>query len=1028
MHTCKKHKHKSGSKGQSRMKLSEICIKRPVLATVINLMIILIGLVSFSRLTIREYPNIDTPIVSVETYLPGADPALVESQVTVPLEESLSGIAGVNYMISHSRPEYSEISLHFLLNIDPNIAMADVRDRIGRVRDRLPKDIREPVISKVEANAEPIIWLAFSGDRYSPLEITDMAEHLVKDRIQTIPGVAQVILFGERKYSMRIWLDPQRLAAYHLTPIDIEDALRSQNLEVPSGRIETPTREFTVLAATDLNHTKQFEDIVLKNVNGYFVRLKDVAHIEVAPKEKRQIARFNGKEAIALGVVKQSTANPLDVSKKLNALLPSIRSNLPTDIQMDVAYDSSIFIKQSIKSVFETILIAILLVVSVIYLFLRSARATLIPIVTIPVSLLGAFGIMQFLGFSINTITLLAMVLAIGLVVDDSIVVLENIFRHIENGKERLEAALLGISEIGFAVIAMTLTLAFVFTPIAFAQGQTGKLFIEFALTLAAAVVVSGFAALTLSPMMCSKMLKKEKEQEHSKFYHGVENFLKTITHRYQKALNYCLKHRKWVVLVAILAMISSFLLFINLKSELAPTEDKGNFLVLGIGPQGASLKYTNSYVNDMEQYFQKIPEMENYFSAVGFPIVSRNLSYITLKHWDDRKRNQQAIVESLGPTLLYKIPGLLAFAMNPPSLGQGEMARPIEIVLQTTASYPELKEVLDKIILKLKQTKILENIDADLHLNTPQLKLTVDRNKIAAMGSTVEEVSRMVESLMSGRQVTRYKRGSEQYDVIVQMPEQERVVPEQIYSFYARSKKGEMVPLSNLVKLQETVAAAELNHFNKLRSATLSATLANGYSLSDGIKHIEEVVKELAPNHFQIDYAGNTREFKESQYTILLVFGLALCFIYLVLAAQFESFIDPLIILISVPLALVGALLALKFSGGTLNIYSQIGLITLIGLITKHGILIVEFSNQLQKKGLTQTKALIDAATLRLRPILMTTGAMVLGAIPLAFAGGAGSESRQDLGWVIVGGLIFGTFFTLFVVPIVYSLLKKNS
>lgn len=1007
------------------MKFSEFCIKRPVFATVINLIVIFIGLVSYERLTIREYPNVDIPVVNIETVLPGANPELVESQVTMPLEESLAGIEGINYMVSHSRPETSEITVKFLLNKDPNVAASDVRDRIGRVRDRLPKDAKESIISKVEANADPIIWLAFSSNRYSSLEMSDLLNHLVKDRLQTLPGVASIMIFGERRYSMRLWINPERLAAYHLTPSDVEDALRAQNIEVPAGRIINDTREFSVLTATDLSTPEQFENIALKNINNHIVRVKDIAKVEVAAKEKRQIARFNGKEAIAIGVVKQSTANPLEVSKNVKANLPAIIDSLPQGIEMQVAYDSSIYIKSSIHSVFKTIIEAVVLVTLVIFLFLRSFRATIIPLVTIPVSLIGAFGIMYLLHFSINTLTLLAMVLAIGLVVDDAIVVLENIYRHIEAGMDRVKASIVGINEIGFAVIAMTLTLVFVFAPIAFAQGQTGKLFIEFALTLASAVLVSGFAALSLTPMMCSRILKKDEQQ--GKFYSAIEEFLKKLTHRYQKSLIYYLQHRQWVVLLILIAFIITGLLLTTLKSELAPSEDKGYFMAIAIGPEGASLNYTSEYVAQMEKMYSGFPEIESNFSAIGFPMVSRAASYVSLVPWGDRKKSVQEVVAALTPKMLYGIPGVMAFPLNPPSLGQNEISQPIEIVLQTTSSYPELKQVVDRVLNRVRNDKVLENIDMNLHLNSPQLKISVDRNKIAALGASVEDVSRTIESLVSGRQVTRYKRGSEQFDVIIQVPEQDRITPDDLYSIYVKGKNNQMIPLSNLVSVQEIVSASELNHFNKMRAATITATLGKGVGLSQGLAYLENIINDIAPSNYQIDYGGISREYYESQNTLLFIFALALCFIYLVLAAQFESFRDPLVILISVPLAMSGALLSLKLSGGTLNIYSQIGLITLIGLISKHGILIVEFSNQLKEKGIPLFEAIVQASTLRLRPILMTTGAMVLGAIPLALASGAGAEARQQMGWVIVGGLLVGTTFTLFVVPVVYSFLTKT-
>lgn len=1001
------------------MTLFEFCIKRPVFAIVLNLIIVLIGLITLNRLPIREYPNMDMPVVSVETTLPGASPELIESQITTPLEESLAGIEGINYILSHSRPEYSEITLRFLLNRDLNVAISDVRDKIGRVRDLLPKEVREPVVSKMESNAEPIIWLAFSSDRHSPLEVSEIIHRLIKDRIQTIPGVANVTLFGERRYSMRIWLNPARMGAYQLTALDIEQALRAQNLQVPSGRITNDSQEFNVLTESDLSTPAEFENIVLKNRNGYLVRLKDVATVTIAPKEDRQEARFNGEETVALGVVKQSTANPLEISKQLKARLPSLQKLLPADVKMEVAYDSAIYIDKSIHAVGMSIVEAVILVIGVIFIFLHSFRATLIPLVTIPISLLGACAFMYFFHFSINTLTLLAMVLAIGLVVDDAIVVLENCHRYIEQGKDRLTAALLGIREIGFAIIAMTLTLAFVFVPIVFATGQTGKLFVEFALSLAAAVLVSGFTALTLSPMMCGKLLTVEKQ--NNAFSSQVDTILMKLKEQYQTYLRYALQKTKVVLLIAFAAFLISIMLFLNLKSELAPIEDKGNFIALSIAPEGSNLKYTAEYSTRLESFLDQIPEVENHFSAIGFPMVSRAIAFISLKPWEKRSRSQQEIVESLTPNLLNNLPGVLAFPLNPMALSESDVSQPIEIVLQSTASYDELKQVIDKVVTQLKAENVLENIDTDLQLNTPQLKVEINRNKIASVGTSVEEVSRTIESLISGRQVTRYKQGSQQYDVIIQVPEHERITPDKLYSIYVRGKNSDMIPLINLVQISETRSASELNHFNKMRSATLRASLGKNISLDQGLQYVEKVIRSHLPEHFQMEYAGTTREFKESKETLFFTFILALCFIYLVLAAQFESFKDPFIILISVPLALMGALLALTLSGGSLNIYSQIGLITLIGLISKHGILIVEFSNQLCKKGIPLLEAIEQAAIQRFRPILMTTAAMVLGALPLAFASGAGKEARHDMGWVIVGGLLIGTLFTLFVVPVIY-------
>lgn len=997
------------------MKLPELCIKRPVLATVLNLIIILVGVISFYRLTVREYPNIDVPVVTVETVYTGANPEIIESQITTPLEDSLSGIEGIDHITSISRSELSQITITFKLNTNPNAVVGDVRDRVGRVRDKIPDEAKEPTIMKVEADAQPIIWLAFTSDRLSPMDVTDLADRLVKDRIETLPGVANVQIFGERRYTMRLWLDPLKLAAYQITPNEIEEALRQQNLEVPSGRIESIGREFTVLSSTDLKTPEEFSNIILAKKEGYLVRVSDIAKVEIAPAEERQLARFNGKNAIALGVVKQSTANPLEVSKNLTDLLPKIHEILPPGVDIQMAYDSSIFIEHSIKAVYETMLEAIFLVILVIFLFLRSFRATFIPLVTIPVSLIGNFTLMMLFGFSINTLTLLAMVLAIGLVVDDAIVVLENIYRHLEKGEKKQEAAIEGSREITFAIISMTLTLAAVFTPIAFSTGKTGKLFIEFSISLATAVIVSGFTALTLSPMMCSKLLKKETQGESS------------FNHYYQRALEKTLKNRRKVLGFIGLSCALLIGLFLNFPSELAPLEDRGSFMGIGIAPEGSTLAFSDKYARQIEQIYQTIPEVERYFVAVGFPNVTRTIFFVGLQPWEDRKRTQQDIVQSIIPQF-FNVAGLMAFPINPPSLGQSGLQQPIEVMLQSSGSYEDLDILANKVIQKAQASKIVTNLESDLKLNTPELTVKVDRNKIASIGSEVGIVSRAIETMIAGRQVTRFKRNNQQYDVIVQNAKPWRHSPHDLDQVYVRSKDNEMVPLSNLGSVTETVAPQELNHFNKLRAAKISGNLMPGHSLEEGLEVIEAIVKEIAPPEIQLDYSGTAREFRESKQTIYFVFGLALCFIYLVLAAQFESFIDPLIILFSVPLAITGALLTLKLTGGTLNIYTQIGLITLIGLITKHGILIVEFSNQLQEKGLSVTEAVLQASLLRLRPILMTTSAMVLGALPLAFASGAGGVARSEIGWVIVGGLSVGTFFTLFIVPTIYSYLSRTN
>ncbi len=1010
------------------MKISDLCIKRPVFATVLSLVIMLLGIVSYTRLPVREYPKIDEPVVTVGTTYRGASAEIIESQVTKPLEDSLAGIEGVEVITSISRAENSQISVRFKLERAPDSAASDVRDRVSRVRNKLPDAVDEPVIAKVEADANPVIWIAFSSDKHSALEVTDVATRIVKPRLQTLPGAADVRVFGDRKFAMRIWLDKQRLAAYQLTPADVEDALRKQNVEVPAGRIESREREFSVVANTDLKTPEEFGAVIVKTVNGYPVRVRDLGRVAIGAAEERSAVRFKGRSAVALGVIKQATANPLELSKALRAELPKITSELPEGMSANLSYDSSVFIDRSIESVFKTIGEAILLVLAIIFFFLRNLRATLIPLVTIPVSLVGAFGIMFALGFTINTLTLLALVLAIGLVVDDAIVVLENIYRHIEEGMPRMLAAQQGAKEIGFAVVAMTLTLAAVYAPVAFMTGRTGKLFIEFALTLAGAVLVSGFVALTLSPMMCSLLLKHE--EQHGKAFLLVEGFLKRLNFGYKRVLTAALDHR-WVVLVGFVAVAASCgVLLKALKSELAPVEDRGIIFGMFVGPEGATLDYTERYARQIEAIYSQTKDAERYFVVAGNPTVSQGISILGLTDWNDRTRRSPEIAKELFPKF-GAIPGVMAFPITPPSLGQSPRERPLNFVVVTAAPYEELQKVTGQILAEVAKNPQLINVDTDLKLNKPELAVNVRRDKAADMGVPVDTIGRTLETFLGGRQVTRFKRDGEQYDVIVQVAEAERRNPDDIRDIYVRGREGSMISLENLIDVKETISPRELNHFGQRRAVTITANLAPGYTLGEAMNFMDGVANQVLKPGYAADYNGQSREFRQSSSSLAFTFGLALAFIYLVLAAQFESFRDPFIIMLTVPLSMAGALLALWLAGGTLNVYSQIGLVTLVGLITKHGILIVEFANQLQEKGMALKEAVIESAFLRLRPILMTTGAMVLGAVPLALATGAGAESRQQIGWVIVGGLLLGTFFTLFVVPTVYSILaakKENA
>jgi multidrug efflux pump len=834
---------------------------------------------------------------------------------------------------------------------------------------------------------------------------------------------------------MRIWLDTDRLASYRLTTQDVEEALRRSNVEIPAGRVESVSREFNVTTATDLRKPEEFQDIVVRNINGMPVRLGDVARIEQGPLAERFSVRYNGSEAVALGVLRNSTANPLDLSKAITAMLPRIRANMPKGVDIEVANDSSVFIEESIKAVYATILEAAALVSLVIFFFLRTLRASIIPLITIPVSLTGSFALMALFGFSINSLTLLALVLAIGLVVDDAIVVLENIYRYIEEGMEPFAAAIKGVREIGFAVVAMTLTLVAVFAPLAFTPGRTGRLFAEFALALAGAVLVSGVVALTLSPMMCSLLLKHNPKP--GLFDRVVGRFLESMSRAYGAMLYWTLTafrlgpihiSRRWlVVCIMLLAAWGSFQLFKTAKTELSPMEDRGVILIIINGPDGATLDYTSKYVNMLEKIGRKYAEFDKFFAVVGNPTVAQGAVFLGAKPWAQRPKSTLDLAREMMPAVA-SLPGVMAFPITPPSLGQAFREQPFNFVVLTGDSYENLAKVTQELQDEIAKNPGIVSVNVDLRLNKPELSLEVDRDRAADLGVPVDTIARAVETVMGGRTVTQFKRNGEQYDVVVQADAKGRDSPDGIEKIFVRGKGDAMVPLSALVHLKEVVVPRELNHFAQRRSVSFTANLAPTYSLGEALKFMNEVSARVLKTGYSTDLNGSSREFAQSSGSLTSVFVLALVFIFLVLAAQFESFVDPLVILFSVPLSMVGALLALKYTQSTLNVYSQIGLITLVGLITKHGILIVEFANQLRTEGLSALDAVHRAATLRLRPILMTTGAMVLGAIPLALATGAGSESRRQIGWVIVGGMSLGTLLTIFVVPTMYSLFARKA
>ncbi len=1005
------------------MNFFDLCIKRPVLATVLSLVVVLLGLIGYQRLSVREYPRIDEPIVSVSTNYKGASPEVIESQITKTLEDSLSGIEGVSLITSNSRSERSDITVTFKITKDPDVGAAEVRDKVARVRARLPDAADEPVIAKVDADASPVMWFALTSDKHTQLQLSDTVNRLIKPRMLVLPGAADLRIFGERKTSMRIYIEPAKLAAYRLTVADVEAALRSQNVEIPAGRIESRLREFNVLAQTDLQTPEEFGAIAVAQSGGFSIRLRDVAKVVIAAAEERGFQRFMGKTAVGFGIIRQSTGNPLDLSRAAIAEIPKIQESLPKGMQIELNYDSSVFIAESIKAVFSTIGEAVILVALVIFFFLRSFRATIIPLVTIPVSLTGAFFVMYAFGFTINTLTLLAMVLAVGLVVDDAIVVLENIYRNIENGMGRVQAALVGTREIGFAVVAMTLTLAAVFAPLAFATGRTGRLFIEFALALAGAVVVSGFVALTLSPMMCSVLLKHQPK--HSKIYNWIERGFDAMTRGYKRLLNVALDNRLIVVLIMLIVAGAAAVLFKSIKTELSPLEDRGVIFGSVSAPEGSTSDYLMKYVQQVEGIYKTLPEMQAYGGNGGFPNVSDGLAILRLKDWKDRTRSQGDVAKELFPKF-QGIAGVQAFPVQPGSLGGNFRSKPVEFVMLAAVPYEQMQGFVQRMQAEMQKNPGFVNIDTDLRMNTPELRVRVNRDKVVDVGANIDVVGRTLETMLGGRLVTRFKQDGEQYDVIVQVARDGRDSPERISEINVRNRAGDMVPLSNLVTVREGVSPRGIAHFQRVRAATVNANLAPGYTQGDALAFMADTAKRVLPSTVQTDLQGQAREFRDSSNDIYFVFALALGFIYLVLAAQFESFVDPFIIMLTVPLSMTGALLALTLTGNTLNIYSQIGLITLVGLITKHGILLVEFANQLRDRGRPIREAVIEAAVLRLRPILMTTGAMVLGAIPLARAVGAGAESRQVIGWVIVGGMTLGTVLTLFVVPTAYTMFAR--
>jgi multidrug efflux pump len=1011
------------------MKLSEIAIQRPVFATVMSLSIILLGYISFTRLPVREYPETDPPIVSVTTIYRGASPSVVETEITDVLEEQFSTIESIKTITSSSREQGSVITIEFELARDVDEAANDVRDRVSRVGGQLPRAADDPIVAKVDVNAQPIIWLAISSDSHTTLELSDFSDRILKERLQRLPGVGNIFIGGERRYAMRVWLDPLRMAAYGLTVQDVEQAITTENAEIPGGRIEGTAREFAVRTRGELNTPEGFGAIIVAHVGDDIVRLDQIADVEVGPEDERTVTRYNGRPAIGLGIVKQKQASTLYVATAVRAAVPELQSLMPADMRIDTAYDSSAFIQSSVDEVKKTIIIALCLVVLVVLVFLKSLRATIIPIVAIPVSIVGAFSVAFALGFTINILTLLAMVLAIGLVVDDAIVVLENVVRHMEMGKTRRQAAFDGTKEIGFAVLATTVALVAVFIPVAFLTGAVGRLFREFGVTLAVAVALSSFVALTLTPVMCSRFLTHaDRTKKRSWAERSFDNFFLGLDRVYKTSLRFSLRMKPLVIIGGLALIALAGWIFTVLPEELVPTEDRGTAFGIVLAPEGSTLSYTDRYMHMVEDHLLPLPERNGLFSATGLGFggpgrVTNGFVFLNLKPHDQRQRKQQEIVGQMFPRLL-GIPGVLAFLVNPPSLGGSFSSSDIEYVLQAD-SYEELGQAVGTMMAKANELGYLINLDTDLRLNKPELQINIDRERASGQGVSVTDIGTTLETYLGGRVVGNFKRGAKQYDVIAQMRASGRSTPDIIEQIYLRGSGG-LVQLANVVNVVETVSPKELNHFNRVRSAKITANLAPGTGIGKALDDLDRIWRNDLPSSVKRDLGGQSREYRDSKGTLYFMFVLALIFIFLVLSAQFESFIDPLTILLTVPLAVFGALVSLWLFDQTLNIFSRIGLIMLIGLVTKNAILIVEFANQLRSRGRQIEDAVVEAASIRLRPILMTSFSTVFGILPIAIGLGPGAESRQPLGIVVVGGVLFSTFLTLLMVPVVYSLLAR--
>ena len=1006
------------------MSLTSISIRRPVLASVMSIVIVLFGVISFFYLGVREYPSVDPPIVTVSTNYVGANADVIESQITEPLEESVNGIAGIRTLTSVSREGRSTITVEFGLDIDLEAAANDVRDRVSRAQRLLPADADPPTVTKADADASPIVFLNVNSDRRDLLDLTNIADDIFREQLQTIPGVSEIRIWGSRRYAMRMWMDPMKLAAYGVTPLDVQEALNRENVELPSGRIEGLSTELSVRTMGRLNTVEEFNNLIIREQDGRKVRFGDIGFAELGAQNERTVLKRDGTPMVGVVAIPQPGSNHLDIAAEFFNRVERIERDLPEDINIAVGFNTTEYIQQSINEVQQTVFIALALVIAVIFLFLRDWRTTLIPIIVIPIALIGAFFVMYVAGFSINVLTMLAIVLAIGLVVDDAIVVLENIYAKMEQGLPTIEAGILGAKEIFFAVVATSLALVSVFMPILFLGGQTGRLFREFGVVIAGAVVISSFVALTLTPMLSTKILSKGAEK--NRFYTATEPFFLWLNKIYKDSLASFMKVRwmAFVILAAAAGLIT--LLYVNLPQEIAPIEDRGQIRVSSTAPEGASFEYMDNYVDRViETVRENVPELYaiNTVTSPGFGAassVNSAFGFLTLTDRRERDRSQQEIADQLS-VLMQDLTGAQTFVSQPQSIGGRGGGLPVQYVLQAQ-NLQQLEEVLPEFLQAANRHPAFNFADVNLKFNQPEMQVQIERDRARALGISVQDIARTLQLSLSGNRFSYFIMDGKQYEVIGQMERQFRNAPVDLRTIYVRNSNGSLIQLDNLVNISETSSPPQLYRFNRFSSATVSAALSPGYTIGDGIDAMNEIAASVLPETIITDLAGPSRDFAEGAASLNFIFLLAIVLIYLVLAANFESFRDPFIILFTVPLAIFGTLVSLWYFDQTLNVFSQIGAIMLIGLIAKNGILIVEFANQRQEQGMSVMDSILDAAAVRFRPILMTTISTILGILPIALAIGAGAESRTSMGIAVIGGLLIGSFFTLYVIPAIYS------